>query len=149
MKRRSFITGSAAIIVAATITSSDSPSSTDDKVKNPLTIIKVGDENYKPSSQDLERWRDIFAENISLEDHPNMKRMPITTEVLEMEPDYHRVLLVRVGDESCKPSQQDLEAYREMFEIAADDKDFKIFTHSAIQIESIRFGSGGIIIDKS
>jgi intein/homing endonuclease len=29
---------------------------------NPLTIVKIGNENYKPTFQDLEAWRTVFSE---------------------------------------------------------------------------------------
>ena len=147
MKRRSFITGSAAAIVAATIT--DSALCKDGKVKNPLTIVKVGNDTYKPTPEDLERWRAVFAGDISLDDCPeHMKQNPVSVEVFEADPDYHRVLLVRVGDSTYKPTTADLEHYREVFKAAQNDKDFKIFTHQAVHVEEIKFGSGGVIIDK-
>jgi hypothetical protein len=146
MKRRSLITGAAAAVVAATFTDL---TLADDKVKNPLTIVKVGNDTYKPTPEDLERWRDIFAGKISLDDcPPHMKQDHISVEVLEAEPDYHSVLLVRVGNDEYKPTEADLEAYRKVFEEAANDKDFKIFTHQAVHVERIKFGSGGVIIDE-
>jgi len=149
MKRRSFVTGSAAAVAALITDSSLSSASVGDKVNNPLTIVKVGNDTYKPSSEDLERWRAIFAGQISLDDcPPHMKQNPPSTEVFEADPDYHRLLLVRVGDEQYSPSKEDLEMFRDIFQNAADDKDFKIFTHSSINIEEIRFGSGGVIVEK-
>jgi hypothetical protein len=33
-----------------------------DNMINPLTIVKIGSENYKPTPMDLEAWRNVFAE---------------------------------------------------------------------------------------
>src|SRR5690606_8812916 len=57
------------------------------------------------------------------------------------------ITLVKVGSENYKPSQTDLEAWREIFEAAQYNKDFKIFTHEAVTIEKI--GSQGGILDIS
>lgn len=147
MNRRSFITGSAAAVVAATITDS---ALCGDKVNNPLTIIKVGDNKYVPTPEDLERWRSIFAGEISLDGcPPHMKQQPISSEIFEADPDYHRLLLVRVGDDTYSPTATDLEEYRKVFEMAQNDKDFKIFTHSSIQVEEIKFSPNGYILDKT
>ena len=53
--------------------------------------------------------------------------------------------VVKVGNDSYKPSPTDLEAWRQVFEQAQYDKDFKIFTHEAVQID--RVGASGSIID--
>jgi len=52
---------------------------------------------------------------------------------------------VGAGADGFKPSQEDLEAYRQVFEQATYDKDFKIFTHDAVTVERIGYGAG--IID--
>lgn len=45
-----------------------------------------------------------------------------------------------VGD--YKPTPQDLEAWRDTFEQAANDRNFKIITHEAVTVEPIGFGAG-------
>jgi hypothetical protein len=149
MKRRSFIKGSATAVVAAIIADSTvalASETSGEKMNNPLTIIKIGDDSCRPSPQDLERWRSIFASEASLDDYPYMKNQPISAEVFDADPGYNRVLLVKVGDETYNPTKTDLEAYREVFEAAANDKDSKIFTHSSINIEEIKFSKSGKIL---
>lgn len=55
--------------------------------------------------------------------------------------------LVKVGTNDYKPTPDDLETWRNVFEEAQYDKDFKIFTHSGVSVE--RVGYGGQIYDIS
>lgn len=55
--------------------------------------------------------------------------------------------LVKIGGEDYKPSPTDLEAWRQVFEEAQNDKDFKIFTHDKVAVE--RVGHNSAIIDIS
>lgn len=55
--------------------------------------------------------------------------------------------LVKIGGEDYKPSPTDLDAWRQVFEEAQNDKDFKIFTHDKVTVE--RVGHNGGIIDIS
>lgn len=55
--------------------------------------------------------------------------------------------LIKVGGGTgeYKPSPADLDAWRQVFEEAQNDKDFKIFTHDAVTVE--RVGSSSAILD--
>lgn len=54
--------------------------------------------------------------------------------------------LVKVGsNDGLKPTYSDLEGYRDIFQNAQNDPDFKIFTHNDVTIE--RIGANGGIID--
>lgn len=55
--------------------------------------------------------------------------------------------LVKIGSQDFKPAPADLEAYREIFEAAESDKNFKIFTHQDVTVE--RVGASGAIVDIS
>lgn len=55
--------------------------------------------------------------------------------------------LVKIGGEDYKPSPVDLDAWRQVFEEAQNDKDFKIFTHDKVTVERVGHNSG--IIDIS
>lgn len=55
--------------------------------------------------------------------------------------------LVKIGGEDYKPSPTDLDAWRQVFEEAQNDKDFKIFTHDKVAVERVGHNSG--IIDIS
>ncbi len=53
--------------------------------------------------------------------------------------------LIKVGTEGAdglKPTHADLDAWREVFESAQYDKDFKIFTHPGVTVERVGYGSG-------
>lgn len=50
--------------------------------------------------------------------------------------------LIKVGSENYKPSPADLEQWREVFEAGQYDKDFKIFTHEAVQVERVGYNQG-------
>jgi hypothetical protein len=53
--------------------------------------------------------------------------------------------LVKIGSDGpdgLHPTAADLEAYRNVFESAQYDKDFKIFTHSGVSVERVGYGQG-------
>ncbi len=50
--------------------------------------------------------------------------------------------LIKVGSADYKPTFTDLEMWRETFEAAQYDKDFKIFTHEAVDVQKIGSGAG-------
>ena len=50
--------------------------------------------------------------------------------------------LVKIGSQDFKPTFADLEAFRNIFEEAQYDKDFKIFTHEGVAVERVGYGSG-------
>lgn len=50
--------------------------------------------------------------------------------------------LVKIGSADFKPTFADLEAFRNTFEEAQYDKDFKIFTHEGVAVERVGYGSG-------
>lgn len=55
--------------------------------------------------------------------------------------------LVKVGGQDIKPTAQDLEQWRNVFEAATGDKDFKIFTHNEIDVQRVGYNQG--ILDTS
>jgi hypothetical protein len=120
-----------------------------DDDKKSLTIVKVGNASYRPSPQDLENWRDVFSGKKSLKDFPHMKSEHVTTEEIDTSSDKHQVVLVKVGNNEYKPTASDLEYWRDIFEMAQYDKDFKIFTHHNINIEVLNFGDGKVVVDRS
>lgn len=50
--------------------------------------------------------------------------------------------LVKIGSADFKPTFADLEAWRNTFEEAQYDKDFKIFTHEGVAVERVGYNSG-------
>jgi len=55
--------------------------------------------------------------------------------------------LVKIGSAEFKPSPEDIASYRDIWEAAEADRNFKIFTHQDVAVEKI--GSGGAIYDDS
>jgi hypothetical protein len=55
--------------------------------------------------------------------------------------------IIKIGNGDDKPTAEDLEAYRAIFEQALYDKNYKIFTHDAVAVETV--GAGGGIYDTS
>lgn len=50
--------------------------------------------------------------------------------------------VVKIGNADYKPTFADLEAWRNVFEEAQYDKDFKIFTHEGVAVERVGYGQG-------
>jgi hypothetical protein len=50
--------------------------------------------------------------------------------------------IVKIGSAEFKPTFADLEAWRNVFEEAQYDKDFKIFTHEGVTVERVGYGQG-------
>ena len=50
--------------------------------------------------------------------------------------------LVKIGDADFKPTLADIENYRQIFESAQYDKDFKIFTHNGVDVQIVGRGQG-------
>lgn len=50
--------------------------------------------------------------------------------------------LVKVGSADFKPTVADLEAWRQIFEQAQNDKDFKVFTHEGVDVTKVGSGAG-------
>jgi hypothetical protein len=55
------------------------------------------------------------------------------------------LLIVKVGDCNYKPTAQDLEKWREVFEQAKGDPDFKIFTHPDVSVTQLEIGANSEI----
>jgi len=100
-----------------------------------LTIIKVLPKDGVVSAEDLDRWHFMFRNNLI-----DYQRAASTGEVEIQEiavpkRGEHFITLVRVGGGDYSPTTEDLEQWRKVFEDAAKDPDFKIFTHEHVNIE--------------
>ena len=111
-----------------------------------LTIIKVMSkhEALSPSPEELEEWRETFREARNDPDfHMKVCHAVDADEIKVEEIEYYDedyITLVKVGSDEYKPSFEDLEAWRNIFEQIKDDPDFKIFTHPAVEIQAIPVG---------
>jgi hypothetical protein len=50
--------------------------------------------------------------------------------------------LVKIGSADYKPTSADIENFRDVFESAEYNKDFKLFTHDGVTVERIGYGQG-------
>jgi len=50
--------------------------------------------------------------------------------------------LVKLGGNEYRPTQSDMESFRQILEEAQYDKDFKLVTHADVQIERVGYGGG-------
>ena len=110
-------------------------------MSNKITIIKVlPHEGASPSAEDIQRWREIFHQNLMTpQQAAETGEVQIETLAEKQEGECY-ITLVRVGDENYSPTLKDLENWREVFEAAQNDPDFKIFTHPSIDISIINIG---------
>lgn len=111
-------------------------------MSNRLTIVKVlpQGEELSPSPEDLERWRTIFAEKrMTLEEAVATGEIECTV-LPQKDENENYITVVKIGDDNYNPTPEDLESWREVFEDAAKDPDFMIFTHPAVEIKVISVG---------
>lgn len=90
-----------------------------------------------PEAEDLEYWNKQFSEREPSQEE--LQQHNITIEEIDWgeEPDQSVLTLIKVGSETYKPSVADLEEWRQVFENAQGDPDFKIFTHDAVEIQRV------------
>jgi hypothetical protein len=108
-----------------------------------LTVVKIlaQGEEFLPTRADMERWHQIFAENkMTTEEAVATGEIEIT-ELPAKEEGQHYLTIVKIGDDTYRPSMQELEQWRLVFEDAKGDPDFKIFTHPGIEISMINVGN--------
>lgn len=110
-------------------------------MSNKLTIVKVlaKEDDGHVTARDLERWRTIFANHRMTEEEATATG-DVIIEHIAVPEDADYITLVKVGNDDYKPSYEDLEAWRRVFENAVDDPDFKIFTHPGVEIDVIQIG---------
>jgi hypothetical protein len=105
-----------------------------------LTIIKVLPKDGTISPEDLNRWHEIFRNNLMTpEDAVKTGEVEVQNLPVAKSND-HYLTLVRVGGDEYHPTTEDLEQWRDIFSKAAADPDFKIFTHKDVHVETIELG---------
>ena len=126
-------------------------SNTEEKESRPLTIVKVGDHLYHPTVGDIDKWRRIFEGEMEFEDFPEGKNQHVSVETIDLshKTNERSVVLVKVGSETHIPTEAELNEWRDIFEKAQYDPDFKIFTHPHVNIEVLNFGPGDVLVDRS
>ncbi len=119
-------------------------------MKEKLTIIKVLGGADTITKTDLEKWRKIFAENrMTVEEA--VATGEVTAETIDRkldddESDY--ITVVKIGSKNYQPSFKDLEAWRDLFEDAKEDPDFKVFVCENVDIDIQSVPVGKIIAVK-
>lgn len=63
---------------------------------------------------------------------------------VEIIPKEH-ITLIKVGDEDYAPTAEDLEKWRDIFDEAKGDPDFKIFTHHKVEVTRVPKDDEGIL----
>ena len=97
--------------------------------------------NGSVSSNDIEHWRDVFSKNSTGQEiNKAIEDNKIFVEKVHIPEDEQYITLVKVGGDTYSPSPKDLEEWKEVFEEANGDTDFKIFTHQNVSIEVIHIG---------
>lgn len=105
-----------------------------------LTIIKVLPKNGTISQADLDRWHEVFRTNsMTLKEAAKTGEVKVEF-VPAPEKGKHYITFVRVGSDEYYPTPEDLENWRDIFEEAAKDPDFKIFTHQFVDVKTIELG---------
>lgn len=104
-----------------------------------LTIVKVLAWDGHPTFADLERWRQIFEQHQVTEEQATATG-EVEIEHIDLSGDEQTITLVKIGGEDHNPTADELETWRDIFEEAMDDKDFKIFTHPAVEIQVVNIG---------
>jgi hypothetical protein len=110
-------------------------------VTEKITIIKVlGKDDAGPTVDDIKRWREIFALN-QMTPQQAEETGEVQVETLsEKQEGQCYMTLVKIGGEDFRPTFDDLESWKQVFEEAKNDPDFKIFTHPAVDIRVINIG---------
>lgn len=105
-----------------------------------ITIIKILGSGDKITIQDIERWREVFrSEKMTVEEAVATGEVEIQV-LPELDESNNYITVVKVGGDEYSPTIEDLENWREVFEEAKNDPDFKIFTHPAIEVDVINIG---------
>jgi len=109
-------------------------------MKKRITIIKICDKDYLITKEDIEHWKAVFGNRkIDNPDKYNvMSDGQILVENVEINDEEHTVTFVKVGSLDYYPTASELENWRDLFEEAMHDPDFKIFTHPWVEIKQIK-----------
>lgn len=102
-----------------------------------LTIVKVLPKNGTIFPADLDKWHFMFRNNLVDIKLANESGEVEVQEIPPPKKGQHFITLVRVGSDEYTPTIEELEQWRQVFEDAAKDPDFKIFTHKDVSIEVI------------
>lgn len=102
-----------------------------------LTIVKILPKNGTITAEELDKWHFMFRNNLVDLKLANESGEVEVQEIPTPKRGQHFITLVRVGSDEYAPTVEDLEQWRQVFEDAAKDPDFKIFTHKDVSIDVI------------
>lgn len=121
----------------------------EEEMKKKITLVRVGvgkEDTFIPSPMDLEYWRACFEHTKNI-DPQKMQEQGVNIQTFELEENF--VLCVKLGGVNgvpLNPSKEDLEDWKQIFEEAQGDPDFKIFTCSNVELKQIPIGKTTMII---
>lgn len=105
-----------------------------------ITLIKILPKDGTISQEDLNRWHEIFRNNLMTSEQAMQTGEVEVQDVPVPRSGDHFLTLVRVGSDEYQPTLEDLSAWRDVFEQASKDPNFKIFTHKDVNVEVIELG---------
>jgi len=102
-----------------------------------LTIVKILPKDGTITRDDLEKWHEIFKTKSMTPTEAEATGEVVVENLPLPKPNQHFITLVKVGNDDYKPTAEDLEQWRQVFEAAANDPDYTVFTHHAVNVEVI------------
>jgi len=99
-------------------------------MKKKLTLIKVSSFDETLSTDELIK---------------NQLNKESSKEIIEYD-DNNSLILVKIGDNHSKPTFDELEEWRRVFEQYVNDKEFMIISNNSIDIEVINFDQNGQVV---
>ena len=114
-------------------------------MKKKITIVKVCPQDYTVTKEELEHWHNIFNNKTinDIDKYNVLMDGKIKLEGMEIELDDTQkvVTFVKVGDYSYRPTEIELQIWREVFvNMQTDPTLNKIFCHNSVEIEQIDIG---------
>lgn len=105
------------------------------------TIIKIlpKGEELQATNADIERWKKIFSEHKMTLDQAQATD-EVEVETVEQSDTGEQLMIVKIGSQDYVPTAKDLESFRDIFAQAKTDPEFKIFTHSDVDVSVINVG---------
>lgn len=104
-----------------------------------LTVIKV---MGSPSEEYMHSLRRRVEDEEDVSKDPNIK-----IETIEFTNSVPHMTLIKLGSDKFTPGRREFNDFKEVFEHAKDDPDFKVITHDWVQVETVPVGDRFLIIN--
>lgn len=106
--------------------------------KKPLTLVKILGGTEKITQENIAKWRKIFDEKLMTAAEANATGEVEVSYIPQS--DDQTITFVKIGSEDYRPTLEDLERWRTVFNEAYQDPNFTIFSHDKIEVEVVRLG---------